>query len=164
MRSVLEMDFNPFLTMARFSPKEGTISDGADGGKVGVIFPNGVRVALRALERHRQHERHAHAGIFAEGRAAVLSVRIDDRAGLRQSLLRAVVVGDDDIHPELRGPFHLGDRGNAVVHRDDQPHTLGGERVDGVQIEAVPSPRAPGCNTSRRPRPTPDRNKAAPWQ
>ena len=73
--------------------------------------------------------------------------RRDDRA-VRQLVSRPVVVGDDDVEPQLFRAGHLGDRGDPAVHGDDEGAPVAGQSVERLAGDAVallePAREVPG--------------------
>ena len=66
----------------------------------------------------------------------VAAVRPDDRAA-RQLRPGAMVVGHDDLEPELAGVRDLVDRRHAAVHGQDEPHALARQSRQGLAADAV---------------------------
>ena len=87
-------------------------------------MPDHLLAAKVALHRTDEFKGNTRAAQRFKGIFAVLPVRVDDRARLRQLWTRLMVVGDDKVDPQLFGVHRLVQRGNPVVHRDNQLHLL----------------------------------------
>ena len=87
-------------------------------------MPDHLFAAKVALHRTDEFKGNTRAAQRFKGIFAVLPVRVDDRARLRQLWTRLMVVGDDKVDPQLFGVHRLVQRGNPVVHRDNQLHLL----------------------------------------
>ena len=71
------------------------------------------------------------------GISAVRPVGIHNRHRLGELLLALVVVGDHQLHAELRAQLRLLHGSNAAVNADDEPDALGGQLVNGDGVQAV---------------------------
>ena len=76
------------------------------------------------------------AGATEVGKRVVGGLRRDDRA-VRQCIAWAMMVCDDHVDAEPPGLFHLGDRGDAAVHGEDELHALLGQARDCRRRDAV---------------------------
>ncbi|MNY03083.1 hypothetical protein D3C86_1356840 [compost metagenome] len=114
----------------------GHVRDGADGDQVQEVRDS---VAGRGdlLEGRGEGVGDADPGEARHLGRAAAEARVDDGVGLGQHLGRGVVVGDDDLHAQGLGELDLLDRGDAVVHRDDQLEAPVGEVLEGVAVHAV---------------------------
>ena len=68
---------------------------------------------------------------------AVLPLGVQHRDGLRERLLREVMVADDDLDPLAARILHLVDGLDAAVERDDEPESPLGGPVDALVGHAV---------------------------
>ena len=110
------------------------VGDRGEGDELEVLGALGVVVAQRA----REHVRDARAAEL--GARVARDRRVDERRVGQQAVgARAVVVGDDDVHPRRARRGDLVDRGDPAVHGDEQPRAAGGEALDrrGGQAVAV---------------------------
>ena len=62
---------------------------------------------------------------------------VHHRRGGGQGIFALVVVGDHHIHLQAPGKVYFLHGGDAAVHGDDEGHPLGGQGLDGLQVEAV---------------------------
>ena len=76
------------------------------------------------------------------GVVVVFSMGIHHRHSPGQGLLALMVVCDNEIHTQRLAQRRLFHRCNATVHRDDQGHSLLGQKADCrlVQTVALPEP------------------------
>ena len=96
-----------------------------------------VVVARRVTQRLHELQRDADAGEVFVGIPAIAALGIDDGEGGRQLRVRLVMIGDDQIHPQLtRAPRRLG-AANAAVHRHDQRDPVGMEPLDRGRLQTV---------------------------
>ena len=110
------------------------VGDRGERDELEVLGALGVVVAQRA----REHVRDARAAEL--GARVARDRRVDERCVGQQAVgARAVVVGDDDVHPRRARRGDLVDRGDPAVHGDEQPRAAGGEALDrrGGQAVAV---------------------------
>ena len=121
---------------AVFSGQEHHVGHCADGGQIGVLPQEGGPL-FRLPQRQHQLEGHPHAGQGLEGIGAVPPPGVHHRQGGGQLLLALVVVGNDQIHPQLRGMAGLLHRGDPAVHGNDQGDRLGVEGVYGSAAQSV---------------------------
>ena len=123
--------------MMRFSPTSGTTSASVpiDGDLHEGRQPR--RLARSRAERLHQLQRDADAGEILVRIGAVVALRIDDRARIRQLGVRLVMVGDDQIDAELTRPARRLRRADAAVDRDDQLHAFGVQAIDRAGLQAV---------------------------
>ena len=96
--------------------------------ELGRIAPGSRVQGLGQLEHH--------------ARPAQLGERILGRSGAhprarRQRVGRPVVIGDDDVDPELRGAGHRVDGRDAAVDRDEQANAVARQPLDRLDGQAV---------------------------
>ena len=79
-----------------------------------------------------------------EGVRAVRPVGVHHRRRPGQAVFTGVVVGDDQVHPQLPGIVGLVQGGDATVHRDNKPHPLAGLGGHGLPVQAIALLQPPG--------------------
>lgn len=105
--------------------------------KVGILLDD--RIAP-ALDGAHELERNAHTGKVLVRVVALLLLGVDDRNGLGDSLLTAlVVVGDDEVNTYLLGKPRLVGGGDAAVDADNEADSLVPERLYRPGVQAVAS-------------------------
>ena len=92
---------------------------------------------LRARAEERLPELVDDPGAAELGEWIVGRPHRDDRA-VRQLVSRPVVVGDDDVEPQLFRASHLGDRGDPAVDGEDEGAPVTGQPVERLARDAVP--------------------------
>ena len=110
------------------------IRHGSEAHHVGVRFQNRL---LIAAESGGQFESDTNAGEVFVGVAAVCAVGVHHRNGLGQLILAFVVVGDDQIHPQLPAQPGFLNGGDAAVHRNNQGNALAFQLVQGNGVQAI---------------------------
>ena len=117
------------------------VRHGAKADHVGVFLQHPF---LRAAQRGGQLEGHAHAGKILMGIAAVRAVGVyHSRCGGKR-LLALMMVGNNQVNPQLPAQLRLTDGGDAAVHGDDQLDALVVKLVDGDGVQAVALLQAAG--------------------
>src|SRR5579875_313607 len=76
-------------------------------------------------------KRHSHSGQIGKRIARIGTMWVDDGDGTWQDLGRQMMIGDDDIYPELTCVFDLLHTANTAVCCDDEAHTPGLRPLDG---------------------------------
>ena len=123
--------------MTRFSPTSGTTSASVPMAAILTKAGQPLLLPVRGAERLHELQRDADAGEVLVGIRAVVPLRVDDGERRRQRRARLVVVGDDEVEPELaraQRRFHAAD---AAVDRDDQLRALGVQPIDRGGLQAV---------------------------
>ena len=110
---------SPAIASDRFSPTSGTTS---------AIVASATRSRWRRSTSDSAPEQSLAELVDDAGAAQVLERIVgrasrDDRT-VRQLVARTMVVGDDDVEPELARPPDFLDRGDAAVDRQDEPATF----------------------------------------
>ena len=104
-----------------------------------ILFPQGrIRIA-QPLKRLADLKGHAHAGQPFKRISAVQLLGIDNGKSHGQNFRRAVMVGNNDIHPpgRFRHFLHAAD---TAVHRNDQRDAFLMKRLQRVPVQAVTLP------------------------
>ena len=114
VRQLLEAEPDDRPALAGHRREVGDRADGRHGGQ-----PVG-RHAVPVEQRGGELVRQPGAGEVRIGIGAVGTMRVDDRDGPRQDRLRQVVVGDDDVEPELSRGIDLRDVRDPAVAGDDE--------------------------------------------
>ena len=109
-----EPDDRPALAGHRREVRDG--ADGRDGRQS--IGRDAVPLEQRGGELVRQ----TGAGEVGIGIGAIGAMRVDDRGGPRQDGARQVVVGDDDVQPDLSRQVHLRHVRDTAVAGDHEGH------------------------------------------
>ena len=95
-----------------------------------------VEPAVEVCRAERLRELVDDAGSAELGKRIVGRTRRDDGA-VGKRLARTVVVGDDDVEPQLLGVRDLLDRRDPAIDREDQPGFLAGEARQRLAGQAV---------------------------
>ena len=88
--------------------------------------------------RHRQVEGDTDAADLPEGVGGIGTLRVDHREGVGHGLYHLVVVGDDEVEPQLLGPLRRPTAVDPTVHGHHHPTTRLGKELQAVAVEAVP--------------------------
>ena len=95
------------------------------------------RLPVAAQQGLRQSIGDAHPGQLIEGVAPVLPLGVDHGHRLRQCLAHGVVVGDDDVDPQVVGVGDLIRGADTAVHGDDDADALVGQLGQCLFVQAV---------------------------
>ena len=125
-----------FDKTAVFAAQRDNIGDGAEADKIRKLRKQ-LRHLLFGRKRADQFERDADAGPVLEFARAIAAVRVDHRFGARQMGADLVVVGHNEFHAKVIDVFRFFQRGNAVIHGDDQLDAVLKQTVDRLAVQAV---------------------------
>ena len=88
-------------------------------------------------DRPRQFEGHAGPAEAAEWIGRVWEAGVHEHVGRGQGGGEVMVVGDDQLQPEVAGMLRLRDRRDPAVDRDHEAHALRRQRRERLGVEAV---------------------------
>ena len=110
-------------------------------------------LALPRPRAQRLHElqRHANAGEVLVGVGAIVPLGIDHGDRVRQRALGLVMVGDDEVDPQLSRPLGRVVPADAAVDRHDDVDLVGMESIDRRRLESVAVPQAFGDEVNHLP-------------
>ena len=106
------------------------VGDGGQSAEINLVHGE-------SLPAQRPRQLPGCGGAAEAGEGIVPQQRVDHHIGLGQYLRGLVVIGDNHPHAQLPGQRHLGNRGDATVHRQQQ-FCLGRQLAHGLLVDAIP--------------------------